>query len=286
MRSHEDEHGDRPPSGSVERVMSLPVGAPRNTIAAMTRTLAMLAALSFTSPASAQHLAEALQAYESGDIAGARSSLARFFEEPERDRDELVRYYELSALLAFADEEHDRMTEALTALAALEPAHELSGRFPPQIREALQRIRDADTGPALRVDIEATSPRPELARLDVRVGGRGRFLVEEVVARVRTPDARWRDLGAGRMDVPVPGGGHVEFFAELVGPAGIVVARAGSRTEPLSMAVEEESESAWPFVLVTGASVLLVGAGVAIGLAIYFAGQSTVVFDSGDVHLP
>src|SRR5262245_17094948 len=82
---------------------------------------ASIALLVCASSAQAQDaLDRAWERYGAGEYADARRELTAFADADENDRDQLVRYLEISALVAFAEEDDARLSDVLEMLVALE----------------------------------------------------------------------------------------------------------------------------------------------------------------------
>jgi hypothetical protein len=248
-----------------------------------------------TLPAHAQdasspsRLGDALAAYEAGDFTGAAESLRAF----ERDAttheaSELHDFYELTALLSFATEDEPRLDEALRALVALDPDHLFSARIPPEVVARFVELRELHPVEILTLDVSLTSPSAETVRVESRLRGSATYLVQRVVVSVRDEaSSTWQRL-EGASTQRYPGGVTLLYYAEAVGPAGVVLASVASREQPLSMHVEPllTGASATPtpadttdspheetnllLVVGLGAGVLvLAGIGVGIGYAVY-----------------
>jgi tetratricopeptide (TPR) repeat protein len=255
------------------------------------------------SPGAAQQVDQAIQLYHEGRYRQAEQLLLRALEAPELDESRKLGALQFLAFSQVAQGDLDAAGMTFERLLGLRPDFVLPAGTPPKIVTLFEKVRAAQPPP----------PRPEPPGLahDPPAGGgapRPLTLVAEVnrmpvggqvsVAyrtNPRSPFSRMslEDRGEGRyaVDLPAPVSPEdrqVEYFLELLGAEGQVLAGAGEDDEPLRVAFapapppletpakdgDEGGVSVhwwlWPVV-----GAVLLGAGLAIGLTVGGGGEPT-----------
>jgi hypothetical protein len=282
---------------------------------AVLRLVALGLAWMLASPALAQEmtrtpsLREALTAYERGDFAAATEHLAAFEHDlAPHDVQDLHAFYELRALLAFAQEDSARLAEVLRALAALNPDHAFSARIPPEVVARFAELRDAHPTEPLVLDVTASSPAPETLRVESEVRGSAAYLVQRVIVSLREEGtAQWQRI-EGTSTQRVRGGARVAYYGEALGPGAVVLASSASAEQPLLLDIgtldlgsgdsnavsgttasdtagsdTADSDTTVWIGLGIAAALVLVGAGIGIGYGVYAAEPRQHLFGAGDV---
>jgi len=192
-------------------------------------------------------------------------------------RADLVRLVSARCLVRFAMDDGDGLSRDLTALASLAPDHRWGAEAPPEITSGFRAARRASTGP-IEVLI---SHRPVASGvwLDAVVAHDDANLVREVRLFSRTHEGAYRRAAPGPRAVPP--GVALQYYAELIGPGGAVIANVASPTAPdtttpaldgLSAPISEDgNESRFPWLYVG------VGVGAAILVAVLTAVLTAVV---------
>lgn len=203
----------------------------------------MLALLLLVAPARAQSPVDrAVALFEEGDLEGALAA----FEAAERadagvSRGELLRLLVHRSLVYHALEDAERMQIELFKLATLEPRFDLGDATPPPVREAFAE-QSRRVSRALSVDVSARETAAGIA-VGARSIGDDAGLVRRVRLAARLPGERFRE-GDGELRFDA-GADRIEYFAELVGPGGAVLARAGTARRPsvIDLNASEATES-------------------------------------------
>lgn len=210
--------------------------------------------------------------------------------EEQRDltRDDLVELLLLSAFAHRALGQMDLAEVDMFRLAGLDPTRELGREVPPQLRRLFDRARERVPGPVrIEVNVERVG---EVMTVSAEVLDDVAALATgfRIFGRAESGDVR--QSSDARLDVTVLPHQAGEYWAELLGPGGAVIASQGSETSPLRAEATEaglrpgdlgtgdgngagEGSStgdgggvpAWPFVL---GGVVLALAAVAIVIAV------------------
>jgi hypothetical protein len=254
------------------------------------RALAISLVLAWTSTASAHpEIDGARAALQDARFSEALVALERAEASGTLSREDLVLLYELEALAHRGLDDAERVESSLRRLAVLDRRHEFLPESPPAMRRQFEAIaarapwspvvdvRQVPAGDAieLRAVVRADPLRLERAvRLYTRVGQGAYELTENAPARV--------SLSPGRT---------IEFYAELIGPGGAVIASDGSALAPRSIAgpealfddAAEDSESfEWGWIAL-GGGVLAAGA-IAIVVGLMLGSDDTTQLE--DIRLP
>jgi hypothetical protein len=218
---------------------------------------------------------EARASYEEADFEGALDALGRAEAADDLVRDDLEAIFELRVLLGLGMADEGMTEQALRRILSLNPAHDFGDLLPPEVLEAAARIRAEQAG-ALRVRVRARrSPTGLVIAAAVDRDPTGLVRTTRVAARVGT--APWRRVDFAELTLTEPSE-PVEFYAELLGPGGVVLASDGSESEPKRWTPPTETNPAevpWMWIGI-GA-----GAALVTGLVIVVA----VVASGGDSDL-
>ena len=156
-------------------------------------------------------------------------------------REELVVLLTERALVRFAVDRARGMKADLRYLALLAPDTELGQRAPPGMLVAWESAREQAEGP-LGLKLSAISV-PGGMRVRAEITGSPEPPDLSVRLAVRAPNEAWQTLDSREARYPAPSGGELEYYGELVGLGGVVLASAGSREDPLTHRVEGASSS-------------------------------------------
>ncbi len=194
-------------------------------------------------------------------------------------RPERVRLYATRAMVAFALARAEDARADLARLLVLGADASLPTTAPPELREELEALRRSGVRPptvVARARIE-----DGVARVDARADG-GADLVREV--RIWVEDGEWRSFA--RVERPLEPDRGLRWYAEALGPGALRLATEGTREQPnvLRLQIEElvvrreaphergDDAALWA-ALGGGAAALLVGAAIAVGVALATAGD-------------
>lgn len=154
----------------------------------------------------------------------------------ELTRDELVVLLTERALVNFAMGSHPQVRSDLNYLSLLAPDTELGERAPPRLtvvwQKAVARVQQplglsvtaqgVPGGLKVTADVQG-DPQPDDLRVRVAV---------------RSPGGDWQTLMSREARYPASDGSELEFYAELIGMGGVVLARQGSPDAPQSQVVQ------------------------------------------------
>ncbi|MFK7985995.1 MAG: hypothetical protein AB8I08_08185 [Sandaracinaceae bacterium] len=181
---------------------------------------------------------EGRRLFNEAELERARDVLTQAEAEAELTREELAQLYETRALSHAALGDEEAAAADLGRLAMIAPEHELGPAMPPELREVFDAV--VAEGPP-RFEVRAT------ATLEgERVVVRGALTPHELLRGVRL-GAR----SAGEADFAVVDGAElvleaatspVTYFAQGLGPGGLVLAEAGSPEAPRSLAFSLEED--------------------------------------------
>jgi len=159
--------------------------------------------------------------------------------EGQLSRAELLALVEGRALLHFALHAADDLDSDLRWLAALDPGHVFDPSRPPDLARLFASVQQQHPD---GVGIEATA-LPVGGELRIHAAVEHPVEDMSLVRRTcaRQPGAAWRCVNDGDLDLP--SSGDVNYYAELIGPGGAVVASAGSAVEPLHFEAAAPSAS-------------------------------------------
>ena len=157
----------------------------------------------------------------------------------------------------------------LQRLAALTREHTFAPEVPSSVVEAYQALATA----AVPLEIQVSAERSG-DQVRVQAEGRGPDgLIDSVRVYARATDGEWVD-GERRVTLAA-GGTAVEYYAEMVGIGGAVLARSGSRRAPLHLAADTAPEAPlasasddtalhWGIALGSGGALVVLGVVIAI----------------------
>lgn len=196
----------------------------------MTR-LVLIAALVLLAPsttlAQAGPIAQATARIDEADFEAAIGILDRAEAGDALSREDLVLLYATRAGASLALGRADDMTRDLDRLSALEPAYVLDASARPELRDALA----ARSHQPLRLDL-AFDVQPGAATIRATVAGDPGGLAREIHLRARVVGTEaWTERTGDTLVVPATDA-ELEYWGEIVGPGGAIVARAGSAASP------------------------------------------------------
>lgn len=215
---------------------------------------------------------DAQRLYEGAEFASALAALDRAEQADDLTRDELQRALELRLLLHLAMESPERLEADLTRLLTLAPDYRPGDEMPPEVHEALESVRPRVAAP-LAVRASATEIG-DTVRVDASVENDPADLTQGVRVGTRTGDGE-PSIGASPASVSIPAGAALLYWAEAVGPGGVVIARDGSAEAPLrfessaGLATEGGGDDALPWII-TGVIVgaLVVAGAIVLGVVL------------------
>jgi hypothetical protein len=214
--------------------------------------------------------ADARQLVEVGDFEGAIAATEAALDTGSTGgasvaRQEVARLLAVRALAFMALRDEPSIDVALGTLAHVDPDHRFDPTMPPDVVERFEVVRAQR--PSLRlsrpiVEVSATGARIVVAEPSVATVP-GLIRARRVVARQLPGD--WRASDGGRLELTTATA-PIEYYAELIGPGGVVLAQSGSaeaphrwsppagRTAPSPAEVDEGGGWGWPVALgITGA---------------------------------
>ncbi|MCA9607689.1 MAG: hypothetical protein KC619_18905 [Myxococcales bacterium] len=249
---------------------------------ATTSALVALLLLGTAATAAAQDLLErGREQLESADFSGAVETLSAG-EQADRglDRDGLATLYLLRAQAHLALEHAAEMEADVGRLVRLDPDHSLDAAVRPEIRQAFDRLRAADSAP-LRVEVTPTVEAGGV-RLEAAVHGDPSSLTRRLRVYGRVQGGAWVE-GTDAVLVPLATSGTVEHYAVAIGPGGATLATEGSADHPRTFvsrgipadAVDPDPSDGGDDVVPWVVAGVAIAAGIAIVIAIVIATTST-----------
>jgi hypothetical protein len=164
--------------------------------------------------------------YEEAEFVAALDALSRAEAADDLELDDLIVLFETRALVQSAMGHDDAMREDLQRLVAVAPDHTVGPEAHPDVRRALAEIRAEGHGELrVRASTEATEAG---VTIRVEIENDWAHVVRELrtIGRVRGAPSWERAIDAPLL-VPASGAALVEYYAEAVGPGGVVLARSG-----------------------------------------------------------
>ena len=198
---------------------------------AFAATLMIAGAHFLNAPAALAHEAvdEGIRAYGVAEFDRALDRFAAALEGSGLDRAALLELLVYRALVFQAlDREAERDAD-LRALALIAPDHPLVPAAPPPLRAAFAAMVDHTT--PLRVSVSAQR-RGEAVELVGHADPEGNGIVDAMRISIRVDDGEWQ-THRDRVVVPLAAAARLAYHIEAIGPAGVVLARSGSRQSPL-----------------------------------------------------
>jgi len=184
------------------------------------------------------------------------------------DRDSLVQLLETRVLIQAGLGRPGDVERDIARLAALAPERAAPPSFPPPVAQALSRAQAA----AVAIGVDAQVSTDELG---ATVTGAARAdaagLVRTVRLSARVGDAAWQSSNTGTLTMQVAPGETLSYYAEAIGPGGVILATAGSEAEPLTrtrapaLAIVPEPE---PVAPASDDTPLFIGLGVGGGVLV------------------
>jgi hypothetical protein len=207
------------------------------------------------------------------------------------DRDGLVQLLETRVLIQAGLGRQADLERDLARLATLAPDRPAPPSFPPPVAQALARAQAA----AVPIGVEAQVSTDALgATVTGAAQGDAGGLVRTVQLVARVGEAAWQSSSTGTLTMEVAPGETLSYYAEAIGPGGVLLATAGSEAEPLTrtrapaLAVDPEP---LPVAPPSDDTPLFIGLGVGggvlvLGVVIVIAAVATSTNDTTLVTLP
>jgi hypothetical protein len=174
---------------------------------------------------------EAQQRYEEADFEGANAALARAEQARDLSRGDVLELLETRALIHFATGADKQLRQDLLRLATLEPSYRLPAAAPPAVHFAFEEAKQKVRNP---LTVQVTSMKVVggwklLSKVDGDLGN----LVRSVLLYSRVGSATpWSFTPKVSMEVPAPNTARVDYYAQVIGPGGSVLATYGTRDIP------------------------------------------------------
>jgi hypothetical protein len=223
--------------------------------------------LVFFAPAGAfaqsRPLEQATARIDEADFAAAGRILDEAEAGSDLSRDELVQLYASRAAVSLALGHIEDMARDVARLDALEPDFELDASARPELREALA----ARPHQALRLDLRVDA-QPGAASILGTVSGDPGGLTREVHLRARAAGtAAWTERTGDALVLPATDA-VIEYWGEVIGPGGAVLAATGSAASPLERRVGAVTAPIAPVAseAAGGTNWLVIGLGVGAGI--------------------
>lgn len=177
---------------------------------------------------------EGMQRLHDADFAGALQA----FDEAERGGDltraELITLLGARATVHLALDDQRSAVVDLRMLATLDPHHPIDATAPPDFRRAFERAAAAVHAPlSVTVTHERVDDRVEI-EAQAREDTAG--VVRSLRVLARRAGGAWLPPETAPASISVPASTALEYYVEAVGPGGAVVATAGSRLFPRTVA--------------------------------------------------
>ena len=211
---------------------------------------------------------EGQRQFESAEFAAALNTLVRAERAPELTLAELQRLFELRARVHAAMGHADLMRADLARLVSISPEHELARGVDPDVEREYVALREQHHA-ALGI-ATTTSVAPAGVTVDAHTSNDWAGVVRDVrvAARVRG-ESSWQRARNAPLLVRATSPADVEYYAEAIGPGGVLLAGSGSEHDPLHVAgagdgatppVAAGGASPWPWILAGVGAALVVGA--------------------------
>ena len=221
-----------------------------------------------------------VERYEEADFAGALEMFAQAEQSDGLDRDDLARLYEHRAMVHLALEEEEAMRDDLRRLRALDPERIMGESIPPPMRDAYEEI-GRDAGPPLTIRARARNDEGVI-RIDASIEGDRAELVRGARVGARPGGARSWEIADGDLELRIresaPESSRIEYFAEAVGPGGVVLAHDGSRREPRQLDLlptpadaDDDDSQTWLYAGIGAGAVALIAAIVVVSTVPFIA---------------
>ena len=217
---------------------------------------------------------EGRRLYDEADFEGALSALARAEAAAELSRGELASLYALRALVYRGMRQEQAMDSELRRLLFVDPDHSLDAAAPPEVHQRLGVLHSDNPDP---IRLEVLSDRSDSAvTIRANVFNDELSLVRQVRVTARVQDDMWTSM-PGPLEVPSNRAQSVEYYAQAVGPGGVVLASGGSAEDPLVDEGETarppaEPFSPWVWVGIAAAAIVVIGGFIVLSATV----------DSGD----
>ena len=144
---------------------------------------------------------------------------------------DLMKLFEMRALVYHAMDSRKKMRRDLQRLASMKPTHRLGRLAPPQVRDAFDDVRQAVNG-AIRVDMAAQALPGEL-RINARVRRDATQIGKALYVYTRLEEGDWVQHTGEIAAVSLEEGGQVAYLLRRTcGPGGAILTRTGSRKQP------------------------------------------------------
>lgn len=207
----------------------------------MTRAVALVAfAVVLLAPALAlAHplVDEARARFDEAEFEASIRALDRAERAGDLSMDDLVQVLQLRILCEVALGRGNRVEDAAERILSLDPARSLGGEMPPEVHELADRIRARLGG---RLSISASFD-PDAGRIITAIDHDPGRLVREVrIHSRRAGDERYRTTTGDEAEAPES---PLEFYAQAIGPGGVVIATDGTAGEPRTHGAEADFQT-------------------------------------------
>jgi hypothetical protein len=191
------------------------------------------------------------------DFTGALEAFDRAEAGAGLSRAELLQLLSLRATASHAMGEAELLERSLRQLASIDATFPFDDTTPPVVVERFRVVAATAQPIVLHPRVERVSDQ---IRILGEVTGDADGLVRSVrhLARLATdgPSGAWAETLAGPLELTAPGGATVEYYVELVGPGGAILAAVGSALAPERSVVSSLQEDAAATAAVTVAPTL------------------------------
>ena len=237
----------------------------------------MLTSFSHASTLYAQgdSLAEGKKHLDFAEFEAALASFDAALAAPDYDKATLIEIYAMRAVAFFALENIAAAEMSIAALLSIDPEQPPRASYPPQLQRVFARIK-GETDGAIGVSASVEN-QADGVMIRTTVMRDAAAIVQKVIVYYRPAgDPQWKQIPGRSVRVPLTIDQSVEYFAQAIGPGGVILASQGADEKPLTATrtapVEKNSGGqpvssapVWPWI-VGGAA--LIAAAVAVVLVI------------------
>lgn len=215
-------------------------------------------------PAAAHPLVDQAWAkFGAADLDSARASIDQAEQVSDLTRADLASAYELRALIEQALGNDQKADKYLTALASIDIHHAFRPEAPPELTERFKQVAQRVGAPMeLRVDEHREG---EHVTLSGNVVGDPQHLAREIRMHARVDHGEWRHTVSAPLELRVSSTETAEYYGEVMGPGGAVVASRGTIDEPLHLSSRSSGKKTpWVWIGVGGGIVVAAAVVVAV----------------------
>jgi hypothetical protein len=213
---------------------------------------------------------EARARFDEAEFEASIRALDRAERADDLSMDDLVEVLRLRILCELALGRESRVEAAAERVLSLDPARALGSEMPPEVHELADRIR-ARLGGALSI---SASFDPDRGRILTAIDHDPGRLVREVrIHTRRAGDESYRTTTGDEAEAPES---PLEYYAEAIGPGGVVIATDGTAGEPRTHGSEavfrteddDEGTSPWLWIGLGAGAAAVAGVVIAIVVAL------------------